>query len=217
MAPMALLLYYIILYFTSPLQTIPGPFWSRFTNLWRFIDQHNATQPSTQRRLHEAYGPVVRIGPNLVSLNYPNLLKIVYSTRRDFSKVRDVYRIGSLGFYRMLINVKQSSFYGVNDVRKDGKTIENIFSTRNNVTHRSLIRPISHLYSVKNILNMEPLIDKAIFALCRQLEERFTNTSYAGRSMTCNISHWIEYCKSAQENGFAIQLTSATSCLGCHE
>lgn len=79
---------HVVAYLRSPLKDIPGPFLAKITNLWRLIDHYNATQISTQRRLHEELGPAVRIGPNVVSLNDPALLKTVYSTRGEYIKVR---------------------------------------------------------------------------------------------------------------------------------
>lgn len=78
----------VVAYIRSPLKDIPGPVLAKFTNLWRLIDHYNATQISTQRRLHEELGPAVRIGPNTVSLSDPALLKTVYSTRGEYIKVR---------------------------------------------------------------------------------------------------------------------------------
>lgn len=78
---------HVVAYVRSPLKDIPGPFLARFTNIWRLIDHYKATQISTQRRLHEELGPAVRIGPNIVSLSDPTLLKTVYSTRGEYLKV----------------------------------------------------------------------------------------------------------------------------------
>jgi hypothetical protein len=77
----------LYLHLTSPLGHIPGPFWARFTDLWRLVDYYQSTQIETQRRLHEQLGPVVRIGPNIVSLSDPQLVKVVYSTRGEYLKV----------------------------------------------------------------------------------------------------------------------------------
>lgn len=39
------------------------------------------------KKLHDKYGPVVRIGPNLVDLDYPELIKTIYSTDERWRKV----------------------------------------------------------------------------------------------------------------------------------
>lgn len=83
----ALICHLLLAYFTSPLKNIPGPFLAKFTGIWRLWDHYNATQTETQRRLHAKLGPAVRIGPNMVSLNDPNLISTVYSTRGNYLKV----------------------------------------------------------------------------------------------------------------------------------
>lgn len=39
------------------------------------------------KKLHDKYGPVVRIGPNLLDLDYPELIKTIYSTDGKWLKV----------------------------------------------------------------------------------------------------------------------------------
>lgn len=40
------------------------------------------------KKLHEKYGPVVRIGPNLLDIDYPEISKVVYGTDFRWIKVR---------------------------------------------------------------------------------------------------------------------------------
>ncbi|KAI0004697.1 cytochrome P450 [Xylariaceae sp. FL0662B] len=166
----AVVLHYLVSYFTSPLKDIPGPFWAKFTNLWRFIDHYNATQPITQRRLHEQLGPAVRIGPNIVSLSDPSLLKTIYSTRGNFIK---------------------SEFYCVNDAVQDGQLIQNVFGTRSNAFHGKYMKPIQKFYTMQSILTMQNSVDKTIVSLCEQLENRFMDGKNTGK--TCDIADWIGY------------------------
>lgn len=74
-------------YFYSPLKNIPGPFIAQFTNLWRFLDVWGGRSELTQKSLHDKYGAAVRLGPNVVSLNDPRLIKSIYSTRGEYLKV----------------------------------------------------------------------------------------------------------------------------------
>ena len=83
----ATLAYYIICYLFSPLKDIPGPFLAKFTNLWRVYDYYHLISPDTQKKLHAKYGTAVRLGPNLVSLNDPSLIPLIYNTRGTFRKV----------------------------------------------------------------------------------------------------------------------------------
>ncbi|KAI1342373.1 cytochrome P450 [Xylariaceae sp. FL0016] len=55
--------WHLILYHFSLLKHFPGPSFARFTNLWRLLLVVKADYAPTMKRLHEKYGPLVRIGP----------------------------------------------------------------------------------------------------------------------------------------------------------
>ena len=75
-------------YYNSPLKSIPGPLLAKYTNLWRFFDVWGGRSELTLRMLHQKYGSAVRIGPKVVSLSDPALIKTIYSTRGEYVKVR---------------------------------------------------------------------------------------------------------------------------------
>ena len=79
--------YFLWVLVSSPIKNIPGPLLAKCTNLWRFFDTYGGRPELTHRLLHEKYGAAVRIGPNVVSLNDPKLLRIIYNTRGDYLKV----------------------------------------------------------------------------------------------------------------------------------
>jgi hypothetical protein len=39
------------------------------------------------QELHKKYGPVVRIGPNVLDLDIPELIKTIYNIKSDYLKV----------------------------------------------------------------------------------------------------------------------------------
>jgi hypothetical protein len=75
-------------YSRSSLKTIPGPLLAKFSNIWRFLNHYSQTHIETQRKLHERYGDVVRLGPTTVSVADVSLLKTIYNIRGTFLKVR---------------------------------------------------------------------------------------------------------------------------------
>lgn len=83
----ALVIQYVVVYLNSPLKKIPGPILAKFSNIWRFYNHYGQTHIETQKQLHEKYGDVVRLGPNIVSVADASLLKTIYSTRGTFLKV----------------------------------------------------------------------------------------------------------------------------------
>ena len=59
-------------------------------------------------RLHEQYGSAVRLGPNLVSLSDPDLIKVVYDVRGSFVKVRRLFRLFAIpSLYSIYLLIKK--------------------------------------------------------------------------------------------------------------
>ena len=57
-----------------------------WTNLWRLAVVRSGSYHLRMRQLHKKHGPVVRIGPNTLSLDYPDLIKTVYGTDGKWPK-----------------------------------------------------------------------------------------------------------------------------------
>jgi hypothetical protein len=82
--------------FLNPLATIPGPKVFALTK-WRLaLEEWYGRRTVTINKLHNEYGPVVRIGPNEVSFNSTSALKTIYGAgsgweRTDFYDMFDVY------------------------------------------------------------------------------------------------------------------------------
>jgi hypothetical protein len=70
----------------SPLKDIPGPFWTRFTSLWYFSRVHHGQFEHENIKLHQQYGPIVRIAPNQYSISDISAIKTVYGTGSQFAK-----------------------------------------------------------------------------------------------------------------------------------
>lgn len=81
----AQVIYYVVFH---PLQKIPGPFLARFSGLWRNIRYFRGTWHDDVLKLHEKYGPVVRIAPNEVSFVDRKALLVLYGHGTSARKVR---------------------------------------------------------------------------------------------------------------------------------
>lgn len=201
LAVTAVLAYYIIRYITSPLKDIPGPFLAKFTNFWRVYDYYHFISPETQKKLHAKHGLAVRLGPNLVSLNDPTLIPVIYNSRGTFRKVCTSFTPSSSNQGEgatprkqlRLTAHRQGSFYTVGDALVHGNKVENLFSTRSNQFHLEQLMPIQKFYSIQGVLAYENLIDRAMILLCEQLEARFVDGANADK--TCDIADWISYCE----------------------
>lgn len=53
------------------LANIPGPFLASFSRLWLLIQTLGGQQHISHLKVHEKYGPIVRVGPNHILLSDP--------------------------------------------------------------------------------------------------------------------------------------------------
>src|SRR3978361_1104922 len=82
--------------YINPKSKIPGPKIYALTG-WRLAyDDYRGTRTRTIHKLHQQYGPVVRIGPNEVHFNSLTALRKIYGAgsgfeRTSFYRMFDVY------------------------------------------------------------------------------------------------------------------------------
>lgn len=69
------------------LKDVPGPFLASISNIDRVWSCANGLQMNYHLKLHEWYGPLVRIGPNHVSFSDSSLINLVYDVKSRFFKV----------------------------------------------------------------------------------------------------------------------------------
>lgn len=158
--------------------------------------------------LHEKYGPVVRIAPNVLSLNFPGSIKIIYNTKGNYRKVS----IELVYNYCFPINLGQTEFYhGSSAKGNDGTTIFNLFSEDDSEKHHEQKRPIGKYYSMTNARRHEPHIDEVIDHLCCQWEKRFM-----GNLETFDLAEWFSLCESpALNTSMPANNGLSCRCLGC--
>lgn len=113
---------------TKSLLSVPGPFITRLTKLWYFDRVRRGHFEEDNVRLHERYGPVVRIAPDHYSISDRAAVKLVYGTGTKFTKSawyegwkhpsperwtlfpdRDVRRHGMFSFFVCLSDSRFSS------------------------------------------------------------------------------------------------------------
>lgn len=74
-------------YLTPGVSSIPGPYLAKITNIWRFIDVAKGHTEVTLHKLHQKHGDYVRLGPNVVSVQNLDALKIIYGINKGYQKV----------------------------------------------------------------------------------------------------------------------------------
>ncbi|KAF4340768.1 cytochrome P450 monooxygenase [Fusarium beomiforme] len=154
----AVLLWWMISTLTSPLRRYPGPFLAKWTNLWRLYHVWTQRYQWTIHELHQKYGPIVRIGPNLLDLDYPELIKTIYGTDTKWRK---------------------TEFYDNNAIIVDGKIMHNLFSQTSPTEHARMKKPIAKYYSSSSVLTLETKMNRVIEEFFAQLEERYMQNTKA--------------------------------------
>ncbi|KAL6249604.1 hypothetical protein RBB50_003457 [Rhinocladiella similis] len=90
----------------SPLATIPGPKLWALTSARLSLEDWRGTRTVTIGKLHENYGPAVRIGPREVSFNSTSAIRSIYGAGSGFEKpsfyygIFDVYGTANLFSFR---------------------------------------------------------------------------------------------------------------------
>jgi hypothetical protein len=72
--------------YRSDLSPLPGPKWAQYTGLYRVYQLWSRQAPSVYLQLHEKYGPIVRTGPNTVSIADPSTIPTIYEISSNFVK-----------------------------------------------------------------------------------------------------------------------------------
>lgn len=77
--------------YLSQLSAFPGPFWASVTDLWRWLMVRRGRPHKEQLELHQAYGDVVRLGPNSLSFASPQAVSDIYAGKKGLRKVRQPF------------------------------------------------------------------------------------------------------------------------------
>jgi hypothetical protein len=72
--------------FTKGLRQVPGPLVARFSGLYRLSLVLRGQTPEEYRKVHQKYGPIVRVGPDHVSVSDPSTIPVIYGISSRFLK-----------------------------------------------------------------------------------------------------------------------------------
>ncbi|KAH9243641.1 hypothetical protein K456DRAFT_1717167 [Colletotrichum gloeosporioides 23] len=132
-ASVVLTLVYLARCVSSPLWRLPGPRASAFTSLLLKWHEWHAQRTKYIHRLHEEYGPVVRIAPNEVAFT-------------SYDAVKEIYCSGGSGY-------NKTEFYNL--FRVYGR--RTMFTTLKKEDHAKRKRIIADRYANSNVLRPAPL------------------------------------------------------------
>ena len=83
-----IVVHYLRTYFRKGLRDLPGPIFARLSYLYRLSMVYNGDGSAQYRKIHEKYGPIVRVGPNEVSIADPTMIPVIYGIGSKLTKVR---------------------------------------------------------------------------------------------------------------------------------
>ncbi|KAK0257084.1 hypothetical protein LTS09_007989 [Friedmanniomyces endolithicus] len=118
-------------------------------------------------KLHERYGPLVRIGPKHISFSDSSLIPQIYGITSKFWKVVNLPP-GLREQTKLMIF--QSDFYKMFDIKAPGGQVPTVFSVRDENRHRGIKRPIAGAYSMSTMKELEPMNDACSAILLRKLD-----------------------------------------------
>lgn len=84
---LALFFYLIYIRYFTGLSHIPGPLLASVSNLWKIKAAWQEAMPQQNIALHKKHGPLVRIGPNMISVDDPLAMSVIYGFKPIYSKV----------------------------------------------------------------------------------------------------------------------------------
>ncbi|KAJ5084713.1 hypothetical protein NUU61_009292 [Penicillium alfredii] len=136
--------------FFHPLASYPGPFLARVSWIYHAIHTYRGTLAENTKRLHDRYGEVVRIAPNILSLN-------------DGQAWEDIYGRGHGNAYAF-VKDPGKEFRLPNSPPSIGFAPEK--------DHRRYRRILSYAFSEKSITEHEPLVLKHVDSLMSSLHQQ---------------------------------------------
>ena len=150
-------------------RSIPGPFLAKFTNLHRFISVYRRSPHITQLRLHQTYGPFVRLGPNAMSVYGGEYTSQIYGIVKSKNFIK-------------------SDFYAVFQNIVNGRRAASLVAMTDESDHARTKRAIAHAYSLSTLVEFEPLVDSTINVLLKELGEKFANWEDV-----CDLGQYLQW------------------------
>lgn len=178
--PLLYLLHILYKSLTSPLLTLPGPFWTRFTKLWYFNRVRSAHFETDNINLHQRYGPIVRISPDHYSIADPAAVKTIYGTGSKFTKS---------AWYEgwKHPSPERWTLFPDRDVRRHGKLSCLELDWLGGLNDEAETRKrFSSLYSMSSLVHYEAFVDDCADIFSRRLEE------HADKRQELNMGHWFQ-------------------------
>ncbi|KUI73017.1 hypothetical protein VM1G_08319 [Cytospora mali] len=145
---------YVVKCLTSPLAKIPGPWYTKFTDIVATIHLLQSSRPAYVHELHEKYGPVVRLSPTEVDLMDVPAVKEIHAVKATYVK---------------------SPFYK----EVSGPGVEDMFNTRDVNFHRRHRRLLGGPFSESSLKIFHPLVERRVDLTMQRIGEEMATRGVA--------------------------------------
>ncbi|KAA8652914.1 cytochrome P450 [Aspergillus tanneri] len=150
------------------LRHIPGPFLASLTNFTRMSWVSTKKAHLIHQEIHQKYGDVVRLGPNMVSISDPSAILTIYPMRKGF--------------------VKNDFYVPLRPYTKKGGALPNVFTALDEDLHMKLRYPVASFFSLSNVSKFEGLVDEVLQVIDEQLERRFSS-----HGEIFDLTEWLQF------------------------
>ncbi|KAG6235820.1 hypothetical protein E4U23_000533, partial [Claviceps purpurea] len=140
------LFYFIFLVLSRPTSKLPGPWYSKWTDLVFRYQWFYGRQTFYIHGLHTKYGPIVRVAPNQVAVADLETVKSVYTIKETYRKTK---------FYELLVS----------------RPIQTVFSTADVELHRKLRRLMASQMSESSLKSMLPQVTSHVELAIQRMKE----------------------------------------------
>lgn len=147
--PVAVLLVHFVPYLLDPhgIRAYPGPFLARLSDIWLGWIAAQGHRSETVHELHKQYGTFVRIAPNHVSISDPEAIQYVYAHGNGTTKSN---------FYDAFVSIRRG-----------------LFNTRSRPEHARKRKIVSHIFSMKSVMEFEPYTRLHVAQLLKQWDRLY--------------------------------------------
>ncbi|KAF5017302.1 hypothetical protein F66182_10783, partial [Fusarium sp. NRRL 66182] len=149
--------------YLDPLRDVDGPFIARFTGLWHLKKIFEGKFELVNIALHKKYGTVVRIAPNVYSIDDPDCAKVLYVHGSKFVKA---------SWYSawMPPDPNKASLFGDTDPHH----------------HALQRRKFASSYSMTSLVGYEPFVNNCTKLFAEKLSD------IAKRNEKIDLAHWFQ-------------------------
>lgn len=155
------------LYF-HPLAKYPGPFLCKISPIYAILGLHRGRWPFDVKKLHDEYGPIVRLMPTELSFTDPQAWKDIYGHRQGHPQFhKDPIHVGS-----------------VQDIPGSVATTLTMSDDANHARQR---RALSHAFSQKALLEQESIIRGYVDLFIERLKP------FGASGKEINMCNWFNY------------------------